>query len=123
MIEEHTDPDWDGIMGRLDGQPSPDELREAREAGARAMMDMLLGVAVKYKRGISQQSIRDTGFRVMAVAYLAQHPVTQNVGNLQRLAEKCGVSSRTAERTIAEITKSIGVMRPVSGKHRAHKRQ
>jgi hypothetical protein len=123
MIEDHVDPDWDGIMGRLDGQPSPDELREAREAGARAMMDMLLGVAVKRSQGVSRQAVRDTGFRIMAVAYLAQHPVTQNVGNLQRLAEKCGVSSRTAERAIAQITKSIGVMKPVPGRHRAHRRQ
>jgi hypothetical protein len=123
MTEDHVDPDWDGIMGRLDGQPSPDELREAREAGARAMMDMLLGVAVKRMRGVNQQAVRDTGFRVMAVAYLAQHPVTQNVGNLQRLAEKCGVSSKTAERTITEITRRLGVLEPVAGKCRAHKRR
>lgn len=123
MTEESTEPDWDGIFERLDGQPSPDELREAREAGARAMMDMLLGVAVKYRRGISQQSVRDTGFRVMVAAYLAQHPVTKDVGNIERLAKLCGVSASQARALVSRISKQMGILEPVPGKCRGHRRR
>lgn len=122
MTEESTEPDWDGILGRLDGQPSPDELREAREDGARAMMDMLLGVAVKYKRGISQQAVRDTGFRIMVAAYLAQNPVTKDAGSIQKLAQLCGVSSSWARVLVSQISKQTGLLGPVPNKRRGHRR-
>jgi len=123
MTEEHVDPDWDGIMGRLDGRPSPDELREAREAGARAMMDMLLGVALRPRCGVSGKSIRDIGFRIMALAYLANHPLTHQIRNLEDLADKSGMSSRTARRAIAAITSKIGILETVPGKHRPHRKR
>ena len=122
MTEDHVDPDWDGIMGRLDGQPSPDELREAREAGARAMMDMLLNVSMRSRCGVSGKSIRDIGFRIMALAYLANHPLTHQIRNLEDLAKRCGVNSSTAHRSIASITAKVGILKAIPGKRRPHKR-
>ena len=123
MIEESTEPDWDGILARLDGAPSPDELREARDDGARAMMDALLGVALRPRCGVSEKAIREIGFRVMSVAYLANHPITQQVRNMEDLAERCGMSGRTSRRIIASITSQIGVLESVPGSHRAHRKR
>lgn len=102
---------FEKLFADMDGETTPDEIRQARVDGAeKAVFWMLDRIISKHTPGTnSRAACRQTGYRAIMLAFTLHHPSVMQMKSLRAFAKTVGVSKQSASKSSRKIRKQFGM--------------